>query len=183
MIPGGDKGMKLRWLWVVALGLAAMARPGWSQVSFYGDMSASMLTGGLVTTTTSILYGPTIGMTAQIFSRSHLKFYGDIRGGFYGGSQRLDQVGVGPKIGFAFKKYEAYGEFIAGFGRYNSGQNVTASASTDSLIELNGGLDRQITSRLDWRVVDFGYEQYYGLGGEFNPKTFSTGVVVHLTKR
>jgi hypothetical protein len=58
-----------------------------------------------------------------------------------------------------------------------------SSASTDSLVEINCGLDHRITSRFDWRVFDFGYEQYYGLGGEFNPKTFSTGVVMHLSKR
>ena len=40
-----------------------------------------------------------------------------------------------------------------------------------------GITNRQISKRFDWRVFDFGYQQYYGLGGEFKPKTFSTGVV------
>jgi hypothetical protein len=122
-------------------------------------------------------------MSAQVGQFARLKFSGDLRGGFYGGSMRLDGLAIGPKVALPVRKYEAYGEFLVGFARYNNGLNQPASSSTDAQIELNFGLDRSITKRLDWRVFEFGYEQYYGLGGEFNPKTFSTGIVAHLGGR
>jgi hypothetical protein len=147
------------------------------------DLSASKLTGGLVTTTTNVLVGPTIGVTAELGQKAHLKFSGDLRAGFYGGSMRLDGLAIGPKVALPIRKYVAYTEFLVGFARYNNGQNLPASSSTDSQIEINSGLDRPITKRFDWRIFEFGYEQYYGLGGEFNPKTFSTGIVAHLGGR
>ena len=175
--------MRFRWLMVVALGMAVV-KPASSQVSIYAEMSASKLTGGIATQTTTVLYGPTFGVTAQIATKAHLNIYADVRGAFIGGTTRLDGVGIGPKIGLPLKKkYEAYTELIVGFARYNNGQNLPASSSTDSQIQLNSGLDRQITPRFDWRILEFGYEQYYGLGGEYNPKSFSTGVVLHLQKR
>jgi hypothetical protein len=182
MIFRGGNLMKFRWLVVFALG-AAVAIPASAQISAYVDLSASKLTGGLATTTTNVLVGPTIGLTAQLGQKAHLKLSGDLRGGFYGGSRRLDELAIGPKVALPIRKYEAYGEFLVGFGRYNNGQNLQASSSTDAQIEINFGLDRAITKRFDWRVFEFGYEQYYGLGGEFNPKTFSTGLVVHLGGR
>lgn len=174
--------MKFRWLLVFALALAVV-RPASSQVAAYVDFSASKLTGGLTTVTTNVLYGPTIGLTAQVGSKAHLKLYADIRGGLYGSGQKLDELGLGPKVGLDFKKFEAYGEFLVGFGRYNDGKGNAASATTDSQIEINFGLDRRLSERLDWRLIEFGYEQYYALGGVYNPKTFSTGVVMHFGKR
>jgi len=174
--------MKFRWLLGFALAVG-VAGPAFSQVSVYADFSASKLTGGLVNPTTNVLYGPTFGLTAQLGSTAHLKFYGDLRVGDYGGGTRLDEIGIGPKVGLAVRKYEVYGEFLVGFGRYNNGQNAGASSSTDSQIEINFGLDRRLKGRLDWRVFEYGYEQYYGLGGAYNPKTFSTGVVLHLGSR
>jgi len=174
--------MKFRWLLVFALGLAVV-RPATSQAAAYVDFSASKLTGGIATTTTNVLYGPTIGLTAQLGSKAHLKFYADIRAGIYGSGQKLDEVGLGPKLGLDFKKFEAYAELLVGFARYNDGLGNPASGSTDSQVDMNFGLDRRITERFDWRVIEFGYEQYYGLGGVYNPKTFSTGVVMHIGKR
>lgn len=174
--------MKFRWLALLALGVV-MAKPAVSQVNAYVEFSASKLTGGLDTTVTSVLYGPTIGLTAQLVNKPKLKVYGDVRAGLYGGKQRLDGIAVGPKVGYPVKKFEAYAEALVGFARYNDGLGNKSSATTDGQIQFNFGADRRVTERLDWRVFEFGYEQYYALGGEFNPKTFSTGVVLHLGKR
>jgi len=171
--------VRFRWLLVFALGVA-VAKPASSQVSVYGEFSASKLTGGLATTTTNVLYGPTIGLTAQLGAVKNLKLYGDLRTGFYGNSVKLDEAAIGPKLGLDFRKFEAYAEILVGFGRYNDG---AGNASTDAQTEINCGLDLRGSKRLDWRIFEYGYEQYYGLGGEFNPKTFSTGVVVHIGKR
>jgi hypothetical protein len=173
--------MKVRWLLGIAL-VGFSALPASAQISAYANFSASKLT-GLVPAggpATTVLYGPTIGLTGRVAGSGHLRLYGDLRGGFYGGSVRLDEVSLGPKVGLDFKKYETYGEFMLGFARYNNGQNALASSSTDAQIELNFGIDRRVTKRFDWRVFEYSYEQYYGQGGNYNPKTFSTGVVYHF---
>jgi hypothetical protein len=181
MICGGGNVMKFRWLIVFALGVA-VAKPASSQVSAYADWSVTKLTGGLGTTSTNYLTGPTIGLTAHLAGSKHLILSGDIRGGFYGKTVKLDQVAIGPKLALAFKKYQAYGELMVGFARYNDGLGHAASGSTDAQAEINFGLDRNFAGRWGWRIFDYGYEQYYGLGGEFNPKTFSTGLIFHLSK-
>jgi hypothetical protein len=171
--------MKFGWLLVFALG-AAVAIPASAQVSVYGDFSASKLTGGLTTQTTTVLYGPTIGLTARIAGNKHLNLSGDLRSGFYHHSAGLDELAVGPKLGLGIKKFEVYSEVLVGFGRYHDNNNA---ASTDAQMEVNIGLDWKRSGPIDWRVFEYGYQQFYGLGGEFNPKTFSTGLVVHLGKR
>ena len=168
--------MKFGWLLVFALGVAVV-KPASSQVSMYADFSASKLTGGMGTTTTTFLYGPTIGLTAELAKKKFLDLSGDVRGGFYANGVRLNGVAVGPKLGFDIKQFQAYTEILVGFARYNDG---AGNASTDAQTEVNFGLDLRGKGRLDWRLFEFGYEQYYGLGGEYNPKTFSTGLVVHL---
>jgi opacity protein-like surface antigen len=44
------------------------------------------------------------------------------------------------------------------------------------------GVAKQVSSRWDISV-DYSYSQYYALGGEYNPKTFSVGAVFHFVKR
>ena len=151
-----------------------------SQVSFYGDFSASKLT---YQSNTNVLYGPTIGVFIDLKNLGPVNFSGDIRGSFVGASGvRLDGLVVGPRLATSVKflKLKPYAEFMVGFARYNNGQNVVASASTDAEIQINGGIDRPIAKLFDWRVFEYSYAQYYGLGGQYNPKTFSSGVVFHL---
>lgn len=171
--------MKFRWLMVFALG-AAVVKPASSQVSVYANMSASKLTND---TDSFVLYGPTIGVTARVVSKPRLSFYGDIRGEFYGSARRMDGVAIGPKVGFPLKKFEPYAELLVGFARYNDGLGTRNSGTTDAHVEANFGVDRQVTPRFDWRIFEFGYQQFYALGGTYNPKTFSTGVVYHVGKR
>jgi hypothetical protein len=182
MICGGDYTMKCTWIFALALG-AALASPASAQVSLYADFSVSKLTGGLDTQTTKVLVGPTIGLTAQITQKGPVKLYADLRGSFLGGSNRLDSIAFGPKIGILVRKFELSTEFLVGFARYNDGLGNPGSSSTDSHIQVNTALDRRVSAHFDWRIVEFGYEQYYGLSGEYNPKTFSTGVVFHFNNR
>jgi hypothetical protein len=151
-----------------------------SQVSFYGDFSASKLT---YLSNTNVLYGPTIGAFANVTDLGPIKFSGDIRGTFVGSNGvRLDSLVVGPRFAAAikFQKLKPYAEFMVGFARYNNGLNQVASSSTDAEIQVNAGVDRTIAKRFDWRIFEYSYSQYYGLGGEYHPKTFSTGIVFHL---
>jgi hypothetical protein len=164
---------------VLTAGFAA-PRTTLCQVSFYGDFSASKLT---YLSNTNVLYGPTIGSFIDFASVKHINFSADIRGTFVGaGGVRLDGVVVGPRVATAikFQKLKPYAEFMVGFARYNNGQNAVASSSTDSEIQVNTGVDRPVARLIDWRVFEYSYAQYYGLGGQYNPKTFSTGIVFHL---
>jgi hypothetical protein len=168
--------MKFGWLLVFALG-AVVAKPAAAQVSVYADFSVSKLTN---LASTNFVFGPTIGLTAHVAGGKRLNLSGDLRTGFYQHSRGLDQVAIGPKVGLGLKKFEAYTEVLVGFARYNDPNNA---ASTDAQLEVNSGLDWKRKGPIDWRVFEFGYEQYYGIGGQFNPKTFSTGLVLNLGKR
>jgi len=151
-----------------------------SQVSFYGDFSASKLT---YQSNTNVLYGPTIGAFVNVANFKFIKFSGDIRGTFTGSSGvRLDGLVVGPRLetDLKFLKLKPYAEFMVGFARYNNGLNQVASSSSDSQLQAIGGVDRPITKLFDWRVFDYSYMQYYGARQLYNPQTFSTGVVFHL---
>jgi hypothetical protein len=158
----------------------ALVRPASSQVSVYADLSASKLSNG---SSTSVLFGPTLGVTALFVNGGRLTVGADLRGSFVGGGQRLDQISIGPRFSFKTKRVEPYAEFLVGFGRYNGGTGSSYTASTDGQIQVNFGVDHRVKKNFDWRVFEFGYEQYYGNGGAFNPKTFSTGVVYHIGGR
>jgi len=54
--------------------------------------------------------------------------------------------------------------------------------TTDSQIQINGGLAKRVSPRWDISV-DYSYSQYYALGGQYNPKTFSVGAIYHFVKR
>jgi hypothetical protein len=171
---------KLIGLLVVLTAGSAAPRTAHCQISFYGDFSASKLT---YLSNTNVLYGPTVGSFIGVASARHINFSADIRGTFVGaGGVRLDGVVVGPRVATAikFQKLKPYAEFMVGFARYDNGQSAVASSSTDSEIQVNTGVDRPVARVIDWRVFEYSYAQYYGLGGQYNPKTFSTGIVFHL---
>jgi hypothetical protein len=151
-----------------------------AQVSFYGDFSASKLTDVNVT---NFLYGPTIGAFLRITALGPVKLDVDLRGSFLSsGGKRLDGVTVGPRFAANARVFrlKPYAEFMVGFARYNNGLNAVAGSTSDAEIQINGGVDRSVSRLFDWRVFEYGYSQYYGLGGIYNPKTFSTGIVFHL---
>ena len=168
---------KLSCLLVALFAVVFASKTAHSQVSFYADFSASKLTNS---TGTNYLYGPTIGGSIELLPWGPIKVGGDIRGSFVGsGGKRLDGIVVGPRLSLHVKPLhlKPYGEFMVGFARYNDG---AGTASTDSQIQVNTGVDRQVAKLIDWRVFEYGYSQYYGQGGQFNPKTFSTGIVFRL---
>ncbi len=164
---------------LLALCLAG-ASPAQAQVSAYADFTAAKLT-NLVST--SVLYGPTIGLTATLAPLPKVKIGVDLRGTFLGGKKRLDGLAIGPVFAFSMKGVKPYAELLVGYARYNDGLGNPSSATTDGQLDLVAGIDKHINSHIDWRVFEFGYEQYYALGGQFNPKNFSTGLVYHFAAK
>ena len=164
---------------LITLGFGFLA-PGTAraQLSLYANFSATRLTD---LTASRVLYGPTVGVILDAKSLPRMNLGVDFRGSFVGSNgARLDGILIGPRVATHIRKFKPYGEFLIGFARYNNGGNIAGSANTDSEIELNAGLDYKVTKHFDWRVVDYSYGKYFGFGGNFNPREYSTGVVFHL---
>jgi len=185
-IPVEEPEMKFSWAVVLLLLVGfAIPRTSAAQVSVYGDFSATKLQ-NLVSD--DILYGATTGVLADVVTRKHLVASADIQGRFvYGDSESMDGVTVGPRFAIPLKHgFAPYGEFMVGFARFHgNAQSVYyngTSQTTDSTIQLNGGLTKRLTPRFD-AFGEFSYAEYFAYGGQYNPKTFSVGAVFHFTKR
>jgi hypothetical protein len=150
------------------------AKPAAAQISAYGELTGAQLT-NLVGT--SVLFGPTVGVTDTLVRRIHVEAGIDLRGSFLGASKRLDGVAGGPVLSFWVRGIRPYAEFLVGYAHSNGGLSTPYSGASSAQIELIGGVDKQLNRHLYWRVFEYSYEQYYALGGEFNPKNFSTGLV------
>jgi len=157
-----------------------------AQAALYGEFSVSDLH-NLVST--DYLYGGTAGVLYDgptIFK--HVLVSANIQGRFLRKSQSApltaelyNGVAIGPRFSVPLKHgISPYGEFLVGFARYNSG--AIGGSTTDSTIEINAGVAKRLTPHFDL-VADYSYAQYYGLGGEYNPKTYSVGGIFHFTKR
>ena len=154
--------------------VALLCAPGWraqAQSSAYVDITAAKFTNPLGT---NYLYGPTFGVSSRVVSGKRIVLSFDARGQVLGTSQKYDSIAIGPRAQVRFKGLNPYGEFLVGFARYNDG---AGNATTDAEINLNSGIEHVIKGPISWRIFEFGYKQYYGLGGQFNPKSFSTGIV------
>jgi hypothetical protein len=157
-----------------------------AQVSVYGEFSASDLHN---LTSTDYLYGGTAGLLYDgptLFK--HLLVSADIQGRFVRKSQvaplhaeLYNGITVGPRFSVPLKHgISPYGEFLLGFARYDNG--APQGSTTDSTLQINAGAAKRLTPRLDL-VADYSYSQYYGLGGQYNPKTYSLGGIFHFTRR
>jgi hypothetical protein len=170
----------LRWVLLLAM---AMAMPAAAHAqSFYVDYSATRLTD--LSGNVHSLYGPTGGATFNLLSLPKLTIGMDFRGGFQEESgvtgSSFTSFQIGPKLSTSIKRVKPFGEFLIGFARYNDGLNNPTSKSTDSDLALDGGVDIRITRHFDWRLIDYTWSKYLGLGEELDPRTYSTGLVVHF---
>jgi hypothetical protein len=169
--------------WVVLLLLVGFAAPAVShaQVEAYGEFSVSDLH-NLVST--DFLYGATTGVLIDGPHIFHaLQVSADIQGRFVRKSgESLNGITVGPRFSLPLKRggLTPYAEFMLGFARYNNPNN--GGATTDSTIQVNAGVAKRVSPRWD-AVADYSYSQYYALGGQYNPKTYSIGAVYHFVKR
>jgi len=179
MLCGGGYAMKHGW--VVLLLLARFMVPGAAraQAAFYGEFSISDLASiagnnYLPGVTAGILYD-----SAKIYN--HVTVAADLQGRFVRvKGQSLNGLTIGPRFGIPLRRgFSPYGEFMFGFARYDSN---STGASSDATLQINAGVARQFSPHIDG-VVEYSYAQYYGLGGAYNPKTFSVGAIYHLAKR
>jgi hypothetical protein len=173
--------MKRGWmvLLLVAVGFA-MPSVSHGQASVYGEFSATRLFGS---NHQSYLYGGTTGILIdgpQVFHK--LIVAADVQGRFVGSNgEHLDGVAIGPRFTLPLHraKLNPYGEFMVGFARYNDGHGTSSS---DYEFQVNTGVARPVSPHLD-AVFEYSYSQFGYNGGQFNPKTFSGGMIFHFTKR
>ncbi len=150
-----------------------------AQVGLYGEFSATKLN----VPNTGWIYGPTFG---GYLDKGHFWVFSsgvDARGAILGtGATTLDSGLVGPRVVFRPHPLpiQPYVEALIGAGHADYGQGVAHVSATKFQYQFLGGLDLTILPRIDWRVVEFSYGGLSGLGGSFNPKTISTGIVVRL---
>lgn len=175
--------MKYGWVLLLLVVAGIAPRKAEGQAEVYGQFSVTDLTN---LTSTDLLYGATTGLVIDGPNWHHMVISADIQGRFVRKSgEELNSAAAGPRFSFLLKKHglTPYGEFLVGFARYNTtiypAQN---GATTDSQIQVNVGVAKQVSPRWDISA-DYSYSQYYALGGEYNPKTFSVGAVFHFVKR
>jgi len=164
---------------IILLLTLATPRASHAQAAVYGEFSVSDLHNLVFT---DLLYGATTGVLIDGPTFHHVVVSGDIQGRFvHKSGSGLDGVALGPRFSVMMKHgLVPYGEFLVGFARYD--KTNYAVATTDSTIQFNAGLGKRMSPRFDL-VADYSYSQYYALGGQFNPKTFSIGTIYHFNKR
>jgi hypothetical protein len=179
-----DKGMKYGWV-VLLLLVAGMApQKANAQAEVYGQFSVMSLNNGI---NADLLYGVTGGLIVDGPTWHHMVISADIQGRSVRKSgESLNGAAAGPRFSFPLKKHglTPYGEFLVGFARYNNAIYTyqPMGATTDGQIQINMGVAKKVSPRWDISV-DYSYSQYYALGGEYNPKTFSAGMIYHFVKR
>lgn len=177
--------MKFGWAVLLVLAMPFVAGRAHAQGAVYGEFSVQQLT-NLVATDHPI--GATAGVLVdgpKLYGKILLQ--GNAQGRFVRDShESLNGVVIGPRLGLSPKAFglAPYGEFLIGFARLHSdGVNTHLPGNTtDAMMEFNGGVTKKMSPHWDG-TADFSYAQYYALGGQYNPKTFSVGAVYHFEKR
>jgi hypothetical protein len=155
-----------------------------AQVNVYVSYGASRLNG---VSGMTFLYGPTGGMNARLANLKRVRLSIDVRatslddiGGFTGSGQRLEGAGAGPMVSAKIFGFTPYAVMDVGYARYSTG---TGNGTTDSQLDYNGGVERKLRGNISWRIFEYGYKQYFMLGGQIRPQSFSTGVVYSFGHR
>ena len=174
--------LRLCGLFVVPLIILAAPQALRAQVLVYMEASASDLKSGPAG---DYLYGGTAGLLLQgpaVFKR--LVLSGDVQTRYVDhNGERLMGVAVGPRASLPIHRFKLnpYVEFMVGYARYRASTAANAENTTDNQWQVNMGVSRPLSSRLDL-VADYSYSQYGANGGEYNPKSYSAGLIFHVIR-
>jgi hypothetical protein len=151
-----------------------------AQVGIYANFSAAQLNVG----DSNWVYGPTVGayydalhfgvgsagldFRAQLFNNNSTATLDSGLAGI--------RVAVHPPV-FPVKPYI---EGLAGVGHADFSASGAATSATRFEYAFLGGVDYTLLPHVDWRVTEFSYGGISALGGSFNPKILSTGIVLRL---
>jgi len=165
------------------LAMLPKAAQAQEQTSFYLDYGATLMNTDHQTISRE-LFGPTGGLIVSLHSGHNMDLGADFRASYLqeSGANAASLTGflIGPRVATHYKRLKPYGEFLMGFARYNNNSATAPEQTTDSEVELNAGLDFAVKKHFDWRVIDYSWAKYLADSGEFNPRTYSTGVVFHF---
>jgi hypothetical protein len=123
------------------------------------------------------IYGPTLGLYGDLPTPG-IQIGGDIRGELLNGSSQQHYNGViGPRVAvnLPFINLQPYGEYLLGFGSYKT---ITPNATLHVDYEYVVGADRRLLPRINWRILEFSYCNFYN--GSIPTKGFSTGLVLRV---
>lgn len=154
---------------------------GHAQGAAYGTFSVTRAQGAA---SDSMLYGATTGLLlTRLTGLKGFDLGANLQGRFVStGNFSLDGISFGPRVQLPkVIGLRPYAEFLVGFAHVKSTADQ-ANSSTDSTMQINGGVMKRITPHLDV-VGEYSYSQLYAFGGEYNPKTFSVGGVYHFSRR
>jgi len=166
---------------LVMLFVCGASAPGQAQVAAYGTFSVTKAQ-NLVSD--NVLYGATTGLLlTKLQGFKGFDFGANLQGRFVQtGNFSLDAVTFGPRVKLPqVIGLRPYAEFLVGFAHVKNTADQ-ANASTDSTIQINGGVMKRMTPRLDI-VGEYSYSQLYAFGGEYNPKTVSVGAIYYFSRR
>lgn len=166
---------------VVTLFVCGGPSLGHAQMAAYGTFS---VTKAQNLTSDNILYGATTGLLLTKFQAVRgFDFGANVQGRFVRtGNFNLDAVTFGPRVELPrLIGLRPYAEFLVGFAHVKSTSDQ-AGGSTDSTIQINGGVMKRVTPHVDI-VGEYSYSQLYAFGGEYNPKTFSVGGIYYFSRR
>jgi hypothetical protein len=128
-------------------------------------------------------YGPTFGIYHDAW---HLPFVGvgvDARASFIGsGSTKVYSGLVGPRAQVRphVVPLQPYVEALIGGGNVQVGQGVARTDKNVFEYQVVVGGDLTVLPHIDWRVAEFSYSGFSGMDQPFNPRAFSTGIVLRL---
>jgi hypothetical protein len=166
------------------VGFLFVSLAAFGQVGIYANFSAAQLNVG----NTNWVYGPTIGAYYDAYHFGIASAGLDLRAQLFNNNANatLDSGLVGLRLAahppvFPLKPYI---EGLAGIGHAEfsatGATTVYSTSATRFEYSFLAGLDYTLLPHIDWRVAEFSYGGISALGGSFNPKVLSTGIVVRV---
>lgn len=162
------------------VGLSMFSMLARAQVGVYANFSAAKLN----VSNTNWVYGPTVGAYYDAFHFGVGSAGLDLRAQLFNNNAaaKLDSGLVGLRVAvhppvFPIKPYL---EGLAGVGHAEFSLPDASSSATRFEYSFLAGVDYTLLPHIDWRVVEFSYGGISALGGSFNPKILSTGLVVRI---
>jgi hypothetical protein len=166
-----------RMRWLVLLAMVALPMGLRAQVGVYGGFSATKLD----VPQADWIEGASFGAYYNTVHLPVVNFGFDLRGSVLGGggATQVKSGLAGPRVvaHLPVVPLHPYVEGLVGAGDVKFGQGLAARDATHLGYGLAAGVDFTFFPRLDWRVVDYQWGHYNGVGDQ---STITTGLVLRL---
>lgn len=130
------------------------------------------------------LYGPTVGVYFDHGGVLPVHIGWDARGQFLTqGSTHVKNFMIGPRLSFVphVVPFKIFGQAEIGITNLQQDSSVTVKVDhTDFGYQLDGGLETTVLPRIDWRVIEIGYQNLSNGANTYHPVNFSTGLALRF---